>query len=155
MPQYEILLKLYVEAVKWHSLVISEKILTISTKLVYRQLKPFKGIFQELSLNGTNLYMRLSSLAVSCFRKMLCQEEKWGLTGSGTLFGNSTLALKRAIGVKSNANYIEAFTVENFNYGESTSYLDRALLRVDGGCISGTAHIRVSSGWSKLCRVMT
>lgn len=46
--------------------------------------------------------------------------------GKGTLRGNAMLILKRAFGIRSDVYYSEAFDTENFNYGEDTSYLDRA-----------------------------
>lgn len=93
---------------------------------IVRLVGKMDRIVREASIAGGFLHLRVSPEALTLLEKMAAQNRVNHAGGLGNAYGQATLALKMALGIKGDVDYSQEFDHENFNYGEDTGYLDRA-----------------------------
>lgn len=75
------------------------------------------------------LHVLFRPKAMSLVRKFALQEEERESDGTGEAYGGAMLALKRAFGGEGDVWWFWGHGYENFDFGESISYLDEAFKR--------------------------
>ena len=93
---------------------------------ILRLVGKMDRIVREASIADGFLHLRLNPEALTLLEKMAMQNRVNHAGGLGNAYGQATLALKMALGIKGDVNYSLEFDHENFNYGEDTAYLDMA-----------------------------
>ena len=94
--------------------------------MILKLVSTMRAIVEEAWLKCGLLFVKFRPEAISMIRKIVLQEVEHAPRGKGVAYCEAALALKRAMGVRSEVWFTLDFDNESFNYGEDTSYMETA-----------------------------
>lgn len=104
-------------------------------RMILKTVTTMRSIIEAAWLRQGALFVKFRPEARSLIRKMALQAHAYPPRGDGVAYCEAALALKRAMGVRSEVWYTQDFDFESFNYGEDTEYLETAFEN-DSWCMS-------------------
>lgn len=96
------------------------------SRMILKLVSTMRAIVEEAWLRGGSLFVKFRPEAISMIRKNALQAVEHAPRGNGVAYCEAALALKRAMGVRSEVWFTLDFDNESFNYGEDVSYLETA-----------------------------
>lgn len=96
------------------------------SRMILKLVSTMRAIVEEAWLRCGSLFVKFRPEALSMFKKMALQVVEHAPRGNGVAYCEAALALKRAMGVRSEVWFTLDFDNESFNYGEDTAYMETA-----------------------------